>query len=457
MPALENSATENSVLSERELEILRLVATGASNKEIARQLFISANTVKVHLRNIFAKIGATSRTEAALYAVRAGLVHPVPSAAIPGQVEAGGEKPSEAGDVRVSEFVQELEQTPRPRSPRVLFWVATGCLVFLLMAGLGWIVFKQRPVMLAGDLQATPTVAPRWRELASMPTARHSFASAVYEDDIFAIGGEGLQGVIGVVERFDPPKNTWAVLTPKPAPVADVGAAVVGGLIYVPGGRTATGKITDILEVYDPRSDRWERRSSLPEALSAYSLVAYEGRIYVIGGWNGKEYLNSVYAYDPSRDSWSSYSPMPTARGYAGVAEVGGKIYIMGGFDGARALTVNEVYYPDRDDGSGRKSWEKATPLPIGCYAVGTASLADSIYVAGGEGCEGNKPVFLMYAHIPDSWQALDNTFSQPFSHAGLVSLGSQVYIFGGRLEDLPSAQNLAYQAIYTISIPIVR
>src|SRR5450759_355338 len=60
-------------LTEREKEILRLLATGASNKDIARQLFISSNTVKVHLRNTFAKIGVTSRTEAAVYAIREGI------------------------------------------------------------------------------------------------------------------------------------------------------------------------------------------------------------------------------------------------------------------------------------------------------------------------------------------------------------------------------------------------
>ena len=64
----------SSELSERELEILRLVASGASNKEIAQDLCISLNTVKVHLRNIFDKTGVSSRTEAALYAMRMGWV-----------------------------------------------------------------------------------------------------------------------------------------------------------------------------------------------------------------------------------------------------------------------------------------------------------------------------------------------------------------------------------------------
>ena len=65
---------ELNQLSEREREILKLVATGATNQQIAGNLGISINTVKVHVRNIFGKIGAASRTEATLVAMRAGLV-----------------------------------------------------------------------------------------------------------------------------------------------------------------------------------------------------------------------------------------------------------------------------------------------------------------------------------------------------------------------------------------------
>ncbi|MBN1966697.1 MAG: response regulator transcription factor [Anaerolineae bacterium] len=58
----------------RELEVLQLLAEGMSNKEIAAVLVISPRTVNFHLDNIYSKLGVSSRTEAAIYALRNGLV-----------------------------------------------------------------------------------------------------------------------------------------------------------------------------------------------------------------------------------------------------------------------------------------------------------------------------------------------------------------------------------------------
>ena len=61
-------------LTDREVEVLGLVAVGKANKEIANELHISETTVKTHVSNILMKLGVPSRTQAALYAVRIGLV-----------------------------------------------------------------------------------------------------------------------------------------------------------------------------------------------------------------------------------------------------------------------------------------------------------------------------------------------------------------------------------------------
>jgi len=63
-------------LSPRELEVLRVAASGRTNKEIARDLDISPRTVQVHLANIFAKIGVGSRTEAVLHGIKRGWIDP---------------------------------------------------------------------------------------------------------------------------------------------------------------------------------------------------------------------------------------------------------------------------------------------------------------------------------------------------------------------------------------------
>jgi DNA-binding NarL/FixJ family response regulator len=66
--------TIRAQLSDRELEVLRLIANGNDNAEIARELFISPKTVKNHISNILMKLQIENRIQAAVYAVRSGIV-----------------------------------------------------------------------------------------------------------------------------------------------------------------------------------------------------------------------------------------------------------------------------------------------------------------------------------------------------------------------------------------------
>jgi LuxR family maltose regulon positive regulatory protein len=61
-------------LTGRELEVLRLIAAGRSNQRIARELFVSLDTVKKHVSHLLGKLGAANRTEAAARARQLGLI-----------------------------------------------------------------------------------------------------------------------------------------------------------------------------------------------------------------------------------------------------------------------------------------------------------------------------------------------------------------------------------------------
>jgi two-component system, NarL family, nitrate/nitrite response regulator NarL len=71
--ASHSDSAHTGSLTEREIDVLRLVARGASNPQIAEELCITVNTVKAHLKNILEKLRLENRTQAAAYAVRCGM------------------------------------------------------------------------------------------------------------------------------------------------------------------------------------------------------------------------------------------------------------------------------------------------------------------------------------------------------------------------------------------------
>lgn len=70
----QSAASQPDTLTDREIEVLELVVEGASNKDIAQQLHVTRNTVKMHLRSILEKLHVQNRVQAAVLAVREGLL-----------------------------------------------------------------------------------------------------------------------------------------------------------------------------------------------------------------------------------------------------------------------------------------------------------------------------------------------------------------------------------------------
>ncbi|MGC9334822.1 MAG: Kelch repeat-containing protein, partial [Anaerolineae bacterium] len=433
---------ESAPLSDREMELLRLLATGATNREIAQELYISVNTVKVHLRNIYGKLDVASRTEATMVAVREGWI------VVPGTGEAG--QGPEAGELAaVAAGGRPVERWPRISLARRLS---------LAVASLLAVVALFLPQVLEGGANGDqndpisgvfPTVVAgsnesRWRTRAQMPTPRTDLAVAVHGGQIYAIGGVSSDGVTDRVEIYDPVVDRWTTGASKPTPVGFVSAVAVGDKIYVPGGLDAGRVPQDVLEIYDPVADAWEDGAPMPKALGAYGLATLEGQIYLFGGRAGPaRYVASVYRYDPQADAWEEMAPMVRPRGFVGAAPLGDKIYVVGGYDDVAEYDTCEAYDPAVD------SWTACAPMGVPRGGLALVAVREQLYALGG-----GMDRYLAFNELYDSrvkiWRPIETPVREQWRGLGAVFLNPYLYAIGGWNEGFLSV-NERYQALYQV------
>jgi len=424
--------SEENLLSNREEEILQLVATGLTNREIAQELTISPNTVKVHMSNIFTKINVSSRTEATLYGIEHGIVD------VPG------------GETRNPE-ADQLSWRDRVRKYS-LFWVGLAALILLFFVTFSTNVLFPAPTPAP---VAAVDAAERWQELAPMPEARSGMAAAAYNGDIYAVAGRGPDGVSGSVFRYDPESDTWDSLSDKPTPVTDVKAALIGEKLYVPGGLTADGRQTDILEIYDPRNDMWETGAPLPQAVSAYALADFEGRLYLFGGWDGVTAMDEVYIFDPTDNTWREGAPMTVARAEAAGVALEDRIVVLGGRNETGALNQAQAYFPSRDN-NGEDPWESFPDMPDSRYNFGAASMNNSIYIIGGEMEDPALEEQIGWVFTEEGWVSFPTIQVYDGQPTSLISLGSKLWLLNHSNQEVQT-KIWSYQAFYfSIYIPFV-
>ncbi|MCS7178460.1 MAG: kelch repeat-containing protein [Anaerolineae bacterium] len=435
-------------LTERELEILRYVATGASNKEIAHRLHISTNTVKVHLRNIFTKLEVVSRTEATMVAVRRGWV-------AVGEVRTVSEEEPGAEALQAPITAPAAPEPPLPWYRRVFLMVAA--LIALAAAALAW----PRPVPSAppaagvlpsrseaATMSAGRRAASRWVERAQMPTRRAWLAATAWERRLLAIGGETPEGITDAVEIYDPATDTWARGTPKPTPAAYIGAAVLGNRVFVPGGCTADGAALSVLEVYDPAADTWATAASLPRPLCGYALAVYGDRLYLFGGTDGRAYLDTVYAYDPQANRWEEQATMPIAQALAAAAPLENAVYVVGGYRAGQEQTTCAVYHP------ARRTWSSCAPLTLPRGGLGLIPFSGQLYAVGGGGWGGYLGFNERYDPAQARWMPVETPLLGEWHGVGVVLVDLTIYAVGGYSDDYLSL-TLAFEPLpFRIFIP---
>jgi len=230
-----------------------------------------------------------------------------------------------------------------------------------------------------------------WSEKIVMPTGRSNFTLVTANNKIYAIGGDPFSGKH---EMYDPMKDAWTNLAPLPTPRQHVYGTVLNGKIYVIGGlqqvndselpsQWSYNNISVKNEVYDIEGDKWIEKAPMPTPRHGTQSISANDKIYVIGGMGEEKNiwksLFVVEMYDPQTDKWETKTSLPEPRDGFGMFAINKKIFIVGGFNGESVVNSVLVYDTEKD------SWTKATDFPNEKNgSAGAALVGDTIYIIGG-------------------------------------------------------------------------
>ena len=248
--------------------------------------------------------------------------------------------------------------------------------------------------VLTSVMSFAETTVDSWTTSAPMPTARQQLGAATVDGKIFAIGGRNdwISRHLDINEMYDPATNIWVQKTPMPTARIDFAIAVYENKIYVIGGEinaprgNGESEICSTNEVYDPATDTWETKASMPTPRSALAASVVDGKIYVMGGYQfTRSYpgynttMNEVY--DPETDTWTTKPSLPKGVTRTVSTAIGTKIYLMGGATfGSDWSDFNQVYDTEKE------TWTSAKSVPTGIDGASGASLSSidpKIYVLG--------------------------------------------------------------------------
>ena len=170
------------------------------------------------------------------------------------------------------------------------------------------------------ELQLTPPCT--MKKLCEMPEPRDCHGAEIFEDKMMILGGQGDQGELNTVLKFDVNKNECKKMPPLPHPLSRMATVCWRDQVVVLGGRNEKEKALNDVFMYDCKTGKATALPSMLEKRCRCCAVITGDTIVVMGGENEKgKTLNSVECFTMGGSGWEYLPDMSKAR-YGAIAEV---------------------------------------------------------------------------------------------------------------------------------------
>jgi N-acetylneuraminic acid mutarotase len=228
-----------------------------------------------------------------------------------------------------------------------------------------------------------------YRSLPDLPEKVNHAAFVGDRGALYVIGGYKDDQPTASTWRFAPETGRWTALKPMHVPRGSPAAAVIADRIYVVGGAEVDRRgprPSSALEIYDLDTGEWTRGPDMPTARHHHGAAAVGGVLFVVGGRAaGDLSVDAVERFDPASDQWERLAPLPLGAGGLAVVSVAGMVVAIGGGDDEESWVTPATWGFNPDEGR----WRRLADLNVARHGHGAASVGSNVYVFGGAPCPG--------------------------------------------------------------------
>ncbi|WP_211229531.1 carboxypeptidase regulatory-like domain-containing protein [Nakamurella lactea] len=254
------------------------------------------------------------------------------------------------------------------------------------------------------------------------------------------LGRVATSGAKAVVpNQVGPSADAWQNVANYPVAIMDSSAAFGNGKVYSVGGYNGSDDTND-LYAYDPQGASWEKLASATDKREAGAGAFIGNQFIWTGGWgptgapDGKTEL-----YDPAGNSWSLGAVNPKPHSAAGRAVVGGKLYLVGGCATSSCGSTDVQVYDASAD-----SWSSVANYPEAVAWQACGAIGEKIYCAGGNTDAATSAKTYVYDPATDAWSPAADLPVDLWASFSVAANG-QLLVSGGVTANSSAITNIGY------------